>query len=137
MSSHSHNHRTLLSPDALGGVLRLHVGGHSVLHGAGDVPLDHVRTVISGGNTRSKCTVICYIHWSICLWDTLARRKQWKVIKYLHPTLYGVKLPVLTKCQTQWQNTCVYPSTAIRIRIKFSTCGIENKVGLPTTTKKK
>lgn len=43
---HLHDDRTLLTPDALGGVLGLHVGCHTVLHGAGDVPLDHVGAVV-------------------------------------------------------------------------------------------
>lgn len=42
-----HHHRTLLPPDALGRVICLDVGGHSVLHGAGDVLLDDVGTVVS------------------------------------------------------------------------------------------
>lgn len=46
---HLHDDRTLLTPDALGGVLGLHVGGHAVLHGARDVLVDHVGTVVSAG----------------------------------------------------------------------------------------
>lgn len=44
---HLHDNRTLLTPDALGGVLGLHVGGHAVLHGARDVLVDHIGTVVS------------------------------------------------------------------------------------------
>lgn len=43
---YSHDNRALLAPYALGGVFRLHVGGHSVLHGACDVLLDHVCAMI-------------------------------------------------------------------------------------------
>lgn len=42
-----HHNRTLLPPDALGGVIRLDVGGQSILHGTGDVLLDNVGTVVS------------------------------------------------------------------------------------------
>lgn len=45
--THLHHNRTLLSPDALSGVIRLDVGGHSILHGTGDVLLDNVGTVVS------------------------------------------------------------------------------------------
>lgn len=45
---HLHDNGTLLTPDALGGVLGLHVGGHAILHGARDVPLDHVGAVVPG-----------------------------------------------------------------------------------------
>lgn len=45
----SHDNGTFLSPDALGGVLRLHVSGDAVLQGACDVLLDNVGTVVSGG----------------------------------------------------------------------------------------
>ena len=49
-----HNDRTLLSPDALGGVLRLHICGHAVLHAACDVLLDHVRTMVSVDSERGE-----------------------------------------------------------------------------------
>lgn len=42
-----HHNRTLLSPDALDGVICLNVGGHSILNGASDVLLDNVGTVVS------------------------------------------------------------------------------------------
>lgn len=43
---YSHDNRALLAPYALGGVFRLHIGGHSILHGACDVLLDHVCAMI-------------------------------------------------------------------------------------------
>lgn len=49
---HVHDNRTLLTPDALGGVLGLHIGRHAILHGACDVLLDHIGTVVSAGNRR-------------------------------------------------------------------------------------
>lgn len=49
---HLHDDGTLLTPDALGGVLGLHVGGHAILHGARDVLLDHEGTVVPAGTQR-------------------------------------------------------------------------------------
>lgn len=41
-----HEHRTLLAPDALGGVFRLHERGRSVLHDTRDVFVDHVGAMV-------------------------------------------------------------------------------------------
>lgn len=46
---YSHDYRALLTPDALGGVFCLHIGGHSILHGTRDVLLYHICTVIPAG----------------------------------------------------------------------------------------
>lgn len=51
---HLHDNGTLLAPDALGGVLGFHIGGHAVLHGARDVPLDHVGAVVPAGEEKQK-----------------------------------------------------------------------------------
>lgn len=61
-----HHDRTLLSPDALGGVIRFHVGGHSILHGTGDVLLDNIGTVVSerenGWIRRWDCKLLGNAH---------------------------------------------------------------------------
>lgn len=44
-----HDNRTLLTPYAFGGVLRLHIWSHSILDSTCDVLLDHVGTVVSVG----------------------------------------------------------------------------------------
>lgn len=56
--NNSHDNWALLSPDALGGVLSLHIGRHSVLHGACDVLLDHIGTVVSVGTVKQHLTLI-------------------------------------------------------------------------------
>lgn len=55
---HLHDDGTLLTPDALGGVLGLHVGGHAILHGARDVPLHHVGAVVPAGGEEQKEEVL-------------------------------------------------------------------------------
>lgn len=63
---YSHDNRALLSPYALGGVFRLHEGGHSVLHGACDVLLDHVRAMIPVDTERVPMTLKWQIKTLIC-----------------------------------------------------------------------
>lgn len=53
---YSHDNGALLSPDALGGVFCLHVGGPTVLHDARDVLLHHVSAVIPGEREEIKMT---------------------------------------------------------------------------------
>lgn len=55
---HLHKHWAFLTPDTLGSVIRLHVCGHPVLHGARDVLLDDVGAVISVEETKRVDTVI-------------------------------------------------------------------------------
>lgn len=67
---YSHDNGALLTPDALGGVFCLHIGGHSILHGARDVLLDHVCTMIPAGTEEIKMTLItttliCSIYWDL------------------------------------------------------------------------
>lgn len=51
---YSHDNGTLLTPDALGGVFCLHVGGYPVLHGARDVLLHHICTMVPEGTGELK-----------------------------------------------------------------------------------
>lgn len=60
-----HDNRTLLTPDALGGVLRLHKGRHSILHDACDVLLDHIGTMVSVGDSRVTLELNKLQHWHI------------------------------------------------------------------------
>lgn len=59
---HLHDNGTLLTPDALGGVLGLHVGGHAILHGARDVPLDHVGAVVPAGVKKNRRDTAQFFH---------------------------------------------------------------------------
>lgn len=60
-----HHNRTLLSPDALGRVIRLNVGGHSILNGTGDVLLDNVGTVVSEREEKSGNGILNFL--AICM----------------------------------------------------------------------
>lgn len=59
---HLHDNGTLLTPDALGGVLGLHVGGHAILHGARDVLLDHVGAVVPAGTQEGGTRRFAHVH---------------------------------------------------------------------------
>lgn len=58
-----HDDRTLLSPDALGGVLWLDVGGHPILHVTGDVLLHNVGTVVSEREKHQEMGIL--ISWPL------------------------------------------------------------------------
>lgn len=67
---YSHDNGAFLTPDALGGVFCLHIGGHAILHDARDVLLDHVCTVIPAGTEEIKVTfiattLVCSTYWNL------------------------------------------------------------------------
>lgn len=68
LSENLHDNGTFLTPDALGGVLGLHVGIHPFLQNTRDVSLDHIGAVVSVGKRESrfisgidKSALLCFL----------------------------------------------------------------------------